>query len=322
MKEGHRLIANAWPGSFIRDSEFVADLRVNPLMLSLMCGIYATENYIPRNRPDVYEKCALLLFERWDRQRGIQSSLSFETHVYAAMRSLAFYMYCQEQPQLRREELVNFIKGYLLEKRFDDADVAEAAAEEFIDFCKGRAWVLTDVGEEKYGFTHRTFLEYFSASQLVRLHPGAEQLFTALRDRLSARELDVVGQLALQILGRTVEDGADDFLQLTVEAASSVAPLERVNLLSFASRALQFIVPKPNVLRAIVTSSIQLLTDSSIDRYKRTRSSNRPPSGPRLSAQAAVYLFGIAAELRADVGKLVRESIASHLAETGNKSSF
>ena len=40
--------------SFLADSEFVQDLRVNPLMLSLMCGIYASENYIPRNRPDVY----------------------------------------------------------------------------------------------------------------------------------------------------------------------------------------------------------------------------------------------------------------------------
>jgi len=301
--------------SFIRDSEFVSDLRMNPLMLSLMCGIYATENYIPRNRPDVYEKCALLLFERWDKQRGIQSPLSFETHVYAAMRSLAFYMYCQEQPQLRREELVNFIKGYLLEKRFDNADVAEAAAEEFIDFCKGRAWVLTDVGEEKYGFTHRTFLEYFSASQLVRLHPGADQLFAALRDRLSAREWDVVGQLALQILGRAVEDGADDFLHLIVETASSADPPIKVNLLSFAARALQFIVPRPNVLRAIVTASVQLLTDSNVDRYRRDRPATHPESGLRPSAQAAVYLLAVAAEVRVEVGELIREAITDHLTE-------
>ena len=51
--------------SFIRDSEIVEDLRTNPLMLSLMCGLYNAEGYIPANRPDVYEKCGILLFERW-----------------------------------------------------------------------------------------------------------------------------------------------------------------------------------------------------------------------------------------------------------------
>ena len=306
LDEGHspaereRLMA-----SFLRDSEFVADLRVNPLMLSLMCGIYATENYIPRNRPEVYEKCALLLFEKWDKQRGIQVPLSFDAHVYAAMRSLALYMYSQEKPQLRRQELTTFIKNYLLEKRFDDADIAETAANEFIDFCKGRAWVLTDVGEEQYGFTHRTFLEYFSANQLVRLYTSADRLFPVLRDRLIASEWDVVAQLALQILGRTVEDGADDFLKLTVEAADSAAdPSAKANLLSFASRALQFIVPRPNVLRSIVTSSIRLLADSSVRR--------RSKRGLQTDL-AAAHLLGVSGELRSEVGNLAREIISELL---------
>ena len=290
--------------SFIKDSEFVADLRVNPLMLSLMCGIYATENYIPRNRPEVYEKCALLLFERWDKQRGIQVPLSFEAHVYAAMRSLALHMYSKETPQMRRQELVSFIKNYLLDKRFDDADVAEAAAEGFIDFCKGRAWVLTDVGEEKYGFTHRTFLEYFSASQLVRLHTSADRLFDVLRDRLIVRQWDVVAQLALQILGRTSEDGADEFLRLTVEAASAAEPLPKASLVLFASRALQFIVPRPDVLRAIVISSIQLLGSTA----KEKRYSDREMR-LRVSDQAAIHLLEVAIELRPEVSKLAREAI-------------
>jgi hypothetical protein len=297
--------------SFIRDSEFVADLRVNPLMLSLMCGIYATENYIPRNRPEVYEKCALLLFERWDKQRGIQVPLSFDAHVYAAMRSLALYMYSQETPQMRRQELVTFIKNYLLDKRFDDADIAEAAAEGFIDFCKGRAWVLTDVGEEKYGFTHRTFLEYFSASQLVRLNTSADRLFDVLRDRLVARQWDVVAQLALQILGRTVEDGSDDFLSLVIDAANAAESLPKANLVLFASKALQFIVPRPDVLRAIVTSSIQLLTSTTPGkRYSDRDGRLRPPD------QAAIHLLEVALELRPEVSTLMREAIELYLKDS------
>jgi hypothetical protein len=106
--------------SFLKDSEFVQDLRVNPLMLSLMCGIYASENYIPRNRPDVYEKCALLLFDRWDKQRGINAPLSFDAHVQAAMRSLALWLYPRQESQkgLQRDQLIRYMTEYLLQKRF------------------------------------------------------------------------------------------------------------------------------------------------------------------------------------------------------------
>ena len=42
------------------------------------------------------------------------------------------------------------------------------AAREFVEFCRGRMWVFTDAGttvsgQRLYGFTHRTFLEYFAA---------------------------------------------------------------------------------------------------------------------------------------------------------------
>jgi hypothetical protein len=245
--------------AFLKDSEFVDDLRANPLMLSLMCGIYASESYIPRNRPDVYEKCALLLFDRWDKQRGINAPLSFDAHVQAAMRSLALWLYPRQQAQqgLPRHDLVDYMKTYLLRKRFDDEEAAEQAATEFIDFCKGRAWVLTDVGAELYGFTHRTFLEYFAASQLVRLHPNARALLDELWPHIVRAEWDVVAQLALQILGKSVEDGADDFLELLLERTGHTSAVaEQSGALSFACRALAFIVPRPPVLRSLIDRAV------------------------------------------------------------------
>src|SRR5205085_10745108 len=60
--------------SFLHERRIVSDLRSNPLMLSLMCRIYRGESYIPRKRPDVYRKCAEMLFARWDRSRDIPMS--------------------------------------------------------------------------------------------------------------------------------------------------------------------------------------------------------------------------------------------------------
>ncbi|EAM53318.1 NACHT domain-containing protein [Crocosphaera watsonii WH 8501] len=58
--------------AFLNESKGVPDLQKNPLMLGLMCNIYRGEGYIPRNRPDVYAKCADMLFERWDKRRDIK----------------------------------------------------------------------------------------------------------------------------------------------------------------------------------------------------------------------------------------------------------
>jgi NACHT domain len=295
--------------SFIADSIFVLDLRVNPLMLSLMCGIYASENYIPRNRPDVYEKCALLLFDRWDKQRGINVPLSFDAHVQSAIRSLALWLYsdADNQQGLSRQRLIQYMKSYLAEKRFEDPDEAENAATEFIDFCVGRAWVLSDVGstekEELFGFTHRTFLEYFAASQLVRLHPAAESLFEYLQPHLRRSEWDMVAQLALQILNKAVEDGADDFLALLLERANRYPVMEGKNLLAFAARSLAFIVPRPPVLRAICESIIDITINPS------QRSEGEPPSR---RDEAIGALLNVSAENRPGVARLARERLKTH----------
>jgi NACHT domain len=251
--------------AFLADSEFVQDLRINPLMLSLMCGIYGSEHYIPRNRPDVYEKCALLLFDRWDKQRGIISELAFDAHVQGAMRALALWMYPQQSVQtgISRQKLVKFMTEYLLAKRFESEEESENAATGFIDFCKGRAWVLTDVGSDLYGFTHRTFLEYFAASQIVRLNPSAEQLFRYLVPWILSGGWEVVSQLALQIGNKTVEDCADDFLDLLCERVrSSSAEDGGHRLLQFAAQSLTYIVPRPAVLRSIVNEVIEIYSGS------------------------------------------------------------
>ena len=60
------------------ESEKVSDLRSNTLMLSLMCNIYRQENYIPENRPKIYQKCAEMLFKKWDKHRGINPGITIQ----------------------------------------------------------------------------------------------------------------------------------------------------------------------------------------------------------------------------------------------------
>ena len=252
--------------NFLVESEDVSDLRSNPLMLALMCNIYRGENYIPKNRPEVYEKCATMLFERWDRSRNIRFSLPFEAHIRPAMMYIAHWIYSNDELRAGVTERLLIAKAseYLLKKRFEDPDEAETAANEFIEFCRGRAWIFTDTGTEKsgerlYQFTHQTFLEYFTAGYLVRTHPTPETIMNILLPRIAKREWDVVAQLAFQIQNRSSEDAGDKLLLMLIEYADKAEDAEKLNVLAFAGRCLNFMIPSPKVIREITDKCLKFM---------------------------------------------------------------
>jgi len=284
--------------AFLEESQTVSDLRANPLMLALMCNIYRGENYIPRNRPDVYEKCAVMLFERWDKSRGILVPLPFEAHISPAIKYLAHWIYTGDalQAGVTETDLVAKATQYLCSWRFEDPDEAQKAAQEFIDFCRGRAWVFSDTGttregERLYQFTHRTFLEYFTAAHLVRIRPTPEALRAVLLPKIAKREWDVVAQLAFQLQNKNVEGAGDELLKAVVDEALRNGELKEWNFLSFAARCLEFIVPRPGLTRRVTTTCLDRSVAWSLKKKpskKRSRSFDRggPETaiGPLLSA--------------------------------------
>jgi hypothetical protein len=241
---------------FLSDSKGTAeDLRTNTLMLGLLCNLYRGDGYIPRHRPQVYEKCAVMLFERWDKGRRIHVQLEFERHLRPAMQHLAYWIY--SNPGLRggvtEKDLVTSATEFLQDRRFDDPDDARAEACRFVEFCSGRAWVFTDTGttpggERLYQFTHRTFLEFFAAEHLVRTCRTPDDLAKVLRPHIAAGEWDVVAQLACQLQDDNIDGAADELLSdLLREAGGEQGDV----LLNFAARSLAFLVPRRDVCREV-----------------------------------------------------------------------
>jgi hypothetical protein len=268
---------------FVRDSEGAAsDLRRNALMLALLCNIYRGGGYIPRSRPQVYEKCAVMLFERWDRGRRIVVPLEFERHLRPAMQHLAYWIY--SSPDLRggvsERRLVRTATEFLHERRFDDEDHARQEAQRFVEFCRGRAWVFTDTGtkpdgERLYQFTHRTFLEFFAAEHLVRTHRTPEELVSVLSPRIRDGEWDVVAQLAFQLQDDNI-DGAADELIAAVLSDSDGAPTDTV--LSFAARSLSFLVPRRRTCRNVADAVARRACEWLAAGAERTAESSSSPA--------------------------------------------
>jgi len=254
-EERRRLVSD-----FMVESAVAADLRENPMMLSLLCSLYRGRQSIPRNRPELYRKCAVLLFERWDSSRGIKVELPFEHHLRFALQHVAHWLYTTPDLQdgVSRTRLVAKTADYLCGSRFDEIGKAERAAESFVAFCTGRAWVFTDVGLDRHGeglyrFTHRTFLEYFTAAHLVRSLGTSAALLEELLPRIARREWDLVAQLAFQILADEREGAADELLAgVLAEARTAADPSSAEALLEFVSRTLDYLVPSRATIRSVV----------------------------------------------------------------------
>jgi NACHT domain-containing protein len=251
--------------SFLRDTELVADLCANPLMLSMLCGMYAYERYIPRNRADVYEKCAVMLFDGWDRRRTIQAR-RFGVNLRGAVQYLAWQLLNRPDSDhsVTASELVAGLTGYFHD-RTADAAAAREEAEQFLDFCTGRAWVLTDIGanrhEPRYSFTHRTFLEYFAADHLVRASDSEPaRIFGQLRPRVDRAEWEEVSQLAVQLLDRNAGCGARQILARFLDFRDTDLPDVAPARVGFAARALRYVAPEAPTVRAIVDRAVTLAT--------------------------------------------------------------
>jgi hypothetical protein len=248
--------------SFLRVSRESADLRRNPLMLSLLCALYSSEGYVPGSRPAVYERCAELLFETWDRSRGIEVSLSFRSQAKPSVQQLAWRMFTDPagRQAIPRSEVEKFLAGEVLAKLYANIDEATQAAHEFLTFCAGRAWVLTDLGSDRvephYGFVHRTFLEYFAAAQLVKFKPQPDAVWERLSPRVADASWSVVAQIAVQILNRDCQGGATQLVEIALDEAGRAGAARRQDLLEFAVLCAQIVRLDNDTLRRLTDACV------------------------------------------------------------------
>jgi len=313
----------AFTHSFMEESKQASDLRANPLMLALMCNLYRGEHYIPRNRPELFQKCATMLFSRWDKSRGIESGIDFESHLLPAVGDLAYWMFEHDVDRsgVPEDQVVNRLAHYLGQWRFTSLDEAITAARALAEYCSGRAWVLTEIGLSTDGsrlfqFSHRTFLEYFAAWHLTRIAPSNAALASQLVPRVIRAEWDLVAQLAIQIRHGAMQGAGEELLSIILEAPASREG--HLNALAFCARMLRVIVPKPEVVRRITDEVLQSacneVAETSAPGGEETGPTAVADSGPGwLSPAAGLIALSELTEARMDncdaVGAAVRDSL-------------
>jgi hypothetical protein len=254
--------------AFLAESASVPDLRTNPLMLALLCILYRGEGFLPRNRAEVYEQCANMLFRRWDARRHIHRDLRAGHLLEPTLRHLASWLFTRDEAKtaVTERQLVAETAEFLHDRGFESEEDARDAAREFVEFCRGRMWVFTDAGttaagEKLYAFTHRTFLEFFAAAQLAYDSDTPEQLANTIVRKVARDEIWVLAELAIQLKDRTSNGGAQRIYSAMIEDCERNFANDGAVIMQFLALSLRSVDPSPSrvreLTRRILTNAIE-----------------------------------------------------------------
>jgi hypothetical protein len=253
--------AEARARAFLAESANAKDLRGNPLLLSLMCILYRGAGSLPGDRAGIYARCAELLLRKWDEQRDLYRQVKADHLVEPTIRYLAWWLFTREDSRAESTERELRAKAaeFLLDRGYESEDEARAAAQEFIDFCRGRMWVFSEVGttangDKLYAFTHRTFMEYFAAGCLAATSDTPEQLAMALSPHLLASEWAAVGELAIQIKQSQADRAADRVYAALLDRLDESR--DRYEVLVFLAGCVASAHPSPATVRGLTRAAL------------------------------------------------------------------
>ena len=175
----------------IKDSTAIRELAGNPLLLTMM-AILNRKQELPRKRADLYEESSKVLLHHWDIDyKKMQLTLDdVDLRAKQAMlRRVAFYMQSSQEGLkgnlIHRDALEAELTAYLRSREIPNP---LKVAGKLIDQLRQRDFIICHVGNDYFGFVHRTFLEYFCAIEFA--------------DRFSKRGTE--GGLTLEQLQREV----------------------------------------------------------------------------------------------------------------------
>ncbi|KQX11293.1 hypothetical protein ASC82_20690 [Streptomyces sp. Root431] len=163
--------------SAVDASPSVRELAGNPLILTIL-AIIGRRRELPRDRRTVYEHAVDVLVEHWDPSKYLKDRQVEEHLPYLGAedkRELLCLIARQMQEghggisgnHIAGPDLIKSFEEYLKDHYLLPPDRAATAARVMLDQFRHRNFILSRFGGEIYGFVHRTFLEYLTATDLA-----------------------------------------------------------------------------------------------------------------------------------------------------------
>ena len=150
----------------------VADLAVNPLLLTVIALVHRYRAQLPERRSELYEEVVEVLLGHWDEAKGLDQAVEVagikmdSGDRRSLLEPVAFWMHARNQREIERDDLHTLLLPAF--KSMTGSDIrADRALNDFLRVINERSGLLIERGVGMYGFAHLTFQEYLVARALA-----------------------------------------------------------------------------------------------------------------------------------------------------------
>lgn len=144
--------------------EIDVELITNPLLLSLIVILYRNNLKIPESKLEIYQSCTKTLVDKWDGSKELTLTLdeNLSKRKESLFADLAYWHYTQaglENSTITNARVQETVAETIVNKLgiTDDHIEGMKLAEKFLEYAQKRSLYFDN------NFTHKTFLEYFTA---------------------------------------------------------------------------------------------------------------------------------------------------------------
>ncbi len=160
----------------------VKELATNPLLLTLLCLEFSEDYSFPSSRVELYERGSNILFTKWDGTRQIRRDQVYKKLPVARKKDLLAqlawatfekgnYFFKQAVAERQIQQYIQNLRG-----ASEDEETLSLDSTAVLNSIEAQHGLLTQRAVGIYSFSHLTFQEYFSATQLANKSSLHEKL--------------------------------------------------------------------------------------------------------------------------------------------------
>ncbi|WP_052056141.1 NACHT domain-containing protein [Myxosarcina sp. GI1] len=154
-------------------NDSIKELANSPLLLILLCLVFAEVGNFPKNRSDLYNEGIKILLEKWDIERNIYRDQIYKNltnnRKQDLLSQIAFITFDRKDYFFKQKEVEKHISTYIqnLPEAKTDPEILRLDSEVVLKSIEAQHGLLIERARGIYSFSHLTFQEYFTARKIT-----------------------------------------------------------------------------------------------------------------------------------------------------------